>query len=109
MDGGRNALRLAALGTSHWHDELRIYLAQFWTWGLLTPAHLAVDRRLPFSGKELGRRVAAHILASLFFTEIYFYLFTTMRARFWRYPVEFAAHLADLSAPRCWDGRSGAG
>ena len=71
---------LPVLGTSHWHDELRIYLAQFWSWALLTPAIALLDQRLPFSGRELGRRLAAHIVASLFFTEIYFYLFTTIRA-----------------------------
>jgi two-component system LytT family sensor kinase len=71
---------LPMLGTDHWHDELRIYLAQFWSWAMLTPAIALLDRRLPFSGRELGRRLSAHILASLFFTEIYFYLFTTIRA-----------------------------
>ena len=71
---------LPAFGTSHWHDEIRIYLAQFWIWGLLTPAIVWLDRRLPYSGRALGRRLAAHILASIVFTEIYFYVFTTMRA-----------------------------
>lgn len=73
---------LPVLGTTHWHDELRIYLAQFWSWALLTPAIALLDRRLPFAGREFGRRMAAHIVASLFFTEIYFYLFTTIRALF---------------------------
>ncbi len=73
---------LPVFGTDHWHEELRIYLAQFWAWGLLTPAIVLLDRRLPFAGDALGKRLAAHILASLFFTEIYFYLFTTIRALF---------------------------
>ncbi len=73
---------LPALGTSRWPDELRIYLAQWWVWGLLTPVIMAVDRRLPFSGKQLGRRVAAHLALSLVFTEVYFFLFTAMRAAF---------------------------
>jgi two-component system, LytTR family, sensor kinase len=73
---------LPAFGTTHWHDELRIYLAQFWSWALLTPAIVLLDRRLPYAGKALGRRLGAHILASLFFTEIYFFLFTTIRALF---------------------------
>ena len=73
---------LPTLGTSRWDQELRIYLAQWWTWGLLTPVIMAVDRRLPFSGKELGRRVAMHLGLSLIFTEVYFYLFTAMRAAF---------------------------
>jgi signal transduction histidine kinase len=71
---------LPTLGTSEWHMELRTYLAQFWTWGLLTPAIMAFDRRLPFSGKELERRVLAHLGVSLIFTEVYFYIFTAMRA-----------------------------
>ncbi len=71
---------LPVLGTNHWHDELRIYLAQFWSWALLTPAIVWLDRRLPYPDKALGRRLTAHILASLLFTEIYFYLFTTIRA-----------------------------
>lgn len=73
---------LPVLGTDHWHDELRTDLAQFWSWAVLTPGIALLDRCLPFSGRELGRRLAAHILASLFFTEIYFYLFTTVRALF---------------------------
>ncbi len=73
---------LPALGTAHWHDEIRIYLAQFWSWALLTPAIALFDQRLPFSARELGRRIAVHILASLVFTEIYFYIFTTIRALF---------------------------
>jgi signal transduction histidine kinase len=73
---------LPVFGTDHWHEELRIYLAQFWAWGLLTPAIVLLDRRLPYAGEALGKRLAAHILASLFFTEIYFYLFTTIRALF---------------------------
>ena len=46
----------------------------------MTPAIVLFDRRLPIPERELGRRLAAHILASILFTEIYFYVFTTMRA-----------------------------
>lgn len=70
---------LPTMGTSRFHDELRTYLGQFWCWALLTPAIVLLDRRLPFSGRELGKRLAAHILASVVFTEIYFYLFTALR------------------------------
>jgi sensor histidine kinase YesM len=41
---------------------------------------VALDRRLPFSGKQLGRRVSSHLGASAVFTLIYFYIFTAMRA-----------------------------
>jgi signal transduction histidine kinase len=71
---------LPEYGTNQWHNEIRIYLAQFWVWGLLTPAIVWLDRRLPYTGEALGKRLAAHILASLVFTEIYFYLFTILRA-----------------------------
>jgi two-component system, LytTR family, sensor kinase len=71
---------LPSLSTKGWHDELRIYLAQFWAWGLLAPVILAIDRRLPFSGKQLERRLLVHLALSLAFTEIYFYIFTAMRA-----------------------------
>lgn len=71
---------LPSLGTSHWNAELRIYVAQWWVWGALTPFIMAVDRRLPFAGKELERRVLVHLGLSIVFTEIYFYLFTAMRA-----------------------------
>lgn len=73
---------LPSLATTHFQNELRIYLAQWWTWGLLTPFIRAVDRRLPFSAKDLARRVAAHLGLSILFTEIYFYIFTAMRASF---------------------------
>jgi two-component system, LytTR family, sensor kinase len=71
---------LPSLSTGGWHDESRMYLAQWWAWGLLTPLVMAIDRRLPFSGKQLGRRVGVHLGLSLVFTEAYFYLFTFMRA-----------------------------
>ncbi|MGB6194126.1 MAG: sensor histidine kinase [Terracidiphilus sp.] len=70
---------LPTLGTAQWHNDIRIYLAQFWVWGLLTPAIVAFDRWLPFSGKDLGRRFLVHLGVSLIFTEVYFYIFTAMR------------------------------
>jgi two-component system, LytTR family, sensor kinase len=72
---------LPTVGTKAWHNELRIYLAQFWTCGgLLTPAIIAFDRWLPFSAKELKQRVLAHLGMSVIFTEVYFYIFTALRA-----------------------------
>jgi sensor histidine kinase YesM len=70
---------LPTLGTDHWHTELRTYLGQFWCWALLTPAIVWLDRRLPFSGRELGKRLAVHILTSILFTEAFFYIFTALR------------------------------
>jgi two-component system LytT family sensor kinase len=55
-------------------------LAQWWSWGLLTPLIIAVDRRLPFSSKQLPRRVLAHLVLSLFFTAAFIYLVGAIRA-----------------------------
>ena len=71
---------LPSFSTKQWHMELRVYLAQFWGWCLVTPLIVMVDRRLPIPGRELGRRFSAHLLASLVFTEVYFYIFTVIRA-----------------------------
>ncbi len=71
---------LPAFSTKSWHDELRIYLAQFWSWGLITPAIVAVDRRLPFGARDINKRALAHLGFSIVFTEVYFVLFTAMRA-----------------------------
>ncbi len=70
---------LPTLGTPAWHNEIRIYLAQFWVWGLLTPAIVVFDRKLPFAGKDLEKRVLVHLGMSLIFTEVYFYIFTALR------------------------------
>ncbi|WP_239462067.1 sensor histidine kinase [Occallatibacter savannae] len=59
--------------------ELKTYLAQFWAWGLVTPLIVAFDRRLPFSGRQLGMRVGAHLAASPIITLIGFYLMVVLR------------------------------
>ncbi len=55
-------------------------LTQWWAWGLLAPVVVAVDRRLPFSARQLARRLAAHVLLSLPFTVLYVYLSAALRA-----------------------------
>ena len=55
-------------------------LAQWWSWGLVTPLIFAADRRLPLSGKQLLQRILAHLLPSLFFTSAYVYIFAAVRA-----------------------------
>jgi two-component system, LytTR family, sensor kinase len=59
---------------------LRWSLAQWWSWGAMAPLIFAMDRRLPFSAKQLARRVFAHFLASLVLTAVYLYLFVALRA-----------------------------
>jgi two-component sensor histidine kinase len=71
---------LPTLTSPNYHQSLRMYLTEFWAWGLITPLMIRLDRRLPFSGRELGKRIGAHLIASAVFTVIYFYIFTTMRA-----------------------------
>lgn len=55
-------------------------LAQWWSWGLLTPLIIATDGRLPFSSKQLPRRVLAHLILSLIFTAAFIYLTAAIRA-----------------------------
>ena len=63
-----------------WRKPLLFSLAQWWSWGLLTPLILAADRRLPFSDKQLPRRIVAHLLASVLFTLAYVYVHAAVRA-----------------------------
>lgn len=55
-------------------------LAQWWSWGLLSPAILALDRRLPLKTVQLARRVLIHMAASPFVAMIYIYLFHLLMA-----------------------------
>lgn len=71
---------LVDLNTGHYEYSLRVNLLEFSAWGFLAPLVLALDRRLPFSGRQLGRRVSAHLAASPLLTLVYLYIFTTMRA-----------------------------
>ncbi len=64
----------------HWKRSLLGSLAQWWSWGLVTPLILAFDRRLPFSDAQLPRRIAAHLLPSFLFTAAYIYVFAAVLA-----------------------------
>jgi signal transduction histidine kinase len=57
-----------------WWSVLRSSLAEWWAWGLLVPAIIAVDRRLPIAMNRLGTRLAAHIAIGLLTTFVYSYL-----------------------------------
>lgn len=57
-----------------WWFVLRISLAEWWAWGLLTPLIIAVDRRLPIAMNSLGKRLAVHIVIGLPTTLAYSYL-----------------------------------
>jgi signal transduction histidine kinase len=70
---------LPYLMTGGFDKELKTYFAQFWAWGLVTPLIVALDRRLPFSGKQLGMRVIAHLAASPILTLVGFYVMVLLR------------------------------
>jgi signal transduction histidine kinase len=55
-------------------QSMREVFAWCWSWGLVAPFILAFDRRLPFSGKQIVRRIFAHLLAGLLFTAAYHYI-----------------------------------
>ncbi len=55
-------------------------LGQWWSWGLVAPLILAVDRRLPLTRKQLPLRILAHLVPSLLFTAAYMYVFAAVRA-----------------------------
>jgi two-component system LytT family sensor kinase len=57
-----------------WPATLLSALAQWWTWGLLTPFIVAIDDRLPFSATQLTRRLGVHLLLGPLFTLAYVYL-----------------------------------
>ena len=55
-------------------------LAQWWSWGLLSWAIVAVDQRLPFSSRQPIRRIVAHLFLSPLFTAVYLYLVAAVLA-----------------------------
>jgi signal transduction histidine kinase len=71
---------LPALTAEHWRLQLLGSLTQWWSWGLLAPAIVAVDRRLPWSGPRLLRRLPIQLVLSIVFTAIYVYVFAGLRA-----------------------------
>jgi two-component system LytT family sensor kinase len=60
--------------------QLANALAQWWAWGLVTFAIVAVDRRLPLTDRQFGLRVVAHLPLGLAFTIAYMYVAATIRA-----------------------------
>ncbi len=62
-----------------WSMGWRQDLAQWWGWGLLVPVISAIDGRLPYSGRQIGRRAAAHGGISLLVTALYVLVFFALR------------------------------
>ena len=91
---------LPAFGTNRWHEELRIYLAQFWSWAVLTPAIVLLDQRLPYAGKALGRRLCgAYSGKPVLHGNLLLPVHHHSRS-FRCNAVEFAESIAESSAPR---------
>ena len=70
---------LPGLSSSNWSRTLLGSLAQWWSWGLVTPVILWTDARLPFKENQLGMRILSHFLASVPLTILYFYVVIAMR------------------------------
>jgi two-component sensor histidine kinase len=65
-----------------WRHALLLSLTLWWSWGMVTPLILWVDRQIPVSSKQLARRVLAHFLPSLLVTSVYVYVLGAVRAAF---------------------------
>ena len=57
-----------------WEQLLLGSIVPWWAWGLLAPLIVSVDLRMPFSKKQIVRRIAAHLLLAPIFTTAYIYL-----------------------------------
>jgi two-component system, LytTR family, sensor kinase len=62
-----------------WRRNLLTSLVLWWSWGFLAFFIVAVDARLPFSGVQLLRRIAAHLLLSVSFTSLLVYVLAVAR------------------------------
>ncbi|WP_242618152.1 hypothetical protein [Edaphobacter modestus] len=71
---------LPAFSSAGWNRTLLGSLAQWWSWGLITPLIFWVDERLPFKEQRLGMRILAQLIPSLLLTLVYFYVFFAVRA-----------------------------
>jgi two-component system LytT family sensor kinase len=65
---------LPRLTSRNWSPALLASLAQWWSWGLITPLIVWIDGRLPFKENQLGKRILAYLLASAPLTLLYYYV-----------------------------------
>lgn len=82
--------------TGAWWSVLRSSLAQWWAWGLLVPAIVAIDRRLPIAVNRLGTRLAVHIAIGLPTTLVYSYASAMLQAIFGAKPWSSAVSFGPL-------------
>jgi two-component system LytT family sensor kinase len=73
---------LPGLASDNWRRTLLGALAQWWSWGLVTPLIFWIDARLPFKENQLVRRVLAHLPASVALTIVYGYVVMSMGVLF---------------------------
>lgn len=78
-------------------------LAEWWSWGLITPLIVYVDRLLPFSNREYGKRLLAHLGFSFPVVLLYLAVNTALMAALGRMPWA-ALEPADI-LKRAWEGR----
>ncbi len=72
---------LPGIGASRdWTRPLLLSLGQWWSWGLLAPLIIAIDRRLPLSEKQLAKRLCIHLPLSFVLTAFYFYVLAAVFA-----------------------------
>lgn len=83
-------------GEAGWQGPLLRSLAQWWSWGLMTPLIVFCDARLPFSEKQLARRLLAHLPLSFVLTALFVYVSAGMRALFGFGPWEALATIGTL-------------
>jgi len=73
---------LPGLSSGNWRRTLLASLAQWWSWGLVTPLIFWIDAQLPFKESQLLRRVIAHSPVSVIVTILYSYVVMSMGALF---------------------------
>src|ERR1700740_1277078 len=75
------ALPGLSAGGSRRH-ALLLSLSLWWSWGVVTPLVLWVDRKIPVSNQQFARRALAHLVPSLLVTSLYVYVLGAVRAAF---------------------------
>jgi two-component system, LytTR family, sensor kinase len=63
-----------------WRYALLQSLTLWWSWGIVTPFILWIDRKIPVSSKQFAQRVLAHVVPSLLVTAAYVYILGAVRA-----------------------------
>jgi two-component system LytT family sensor kinase len=63
-----------------WQRSLLASLAQWWSWGAMAFLIVAVDKRLPFTSRQMAGSIITHLCLSPIFTAAYIYLFAAVLA-----------------------------